>query len=91
MTLRVPGKAFTRVPSKYLRRISDKLLIPDKQLQLLDTLGQGKQKQSCTYSQHIAGLCDLSAGEFGVVYRARWTGFHGESPQAVAVKTIKGT
>ena len=39
-----PSETLARVPSTYMRQMSEKLLIPHNQLQLMDCIGQGKDE-----------------------------------------------
>lgn len=84
-----------RVSSSYIRQMSEeKLLIPGRNLVLMDTIGQGMKKiygHTHTPIQHPAKNLPYIIGEFGVVYRGKLSGWRAQMEQnLVAVKTLKG-
>ena len=69
-------------------KISPELLVPSSNLRMTETVGQGgvMLKGLC---HKLTICCNLSTGEFGVVFKGRIT-VEGRTNETVAIKTLKG-
>ncbi len=75
--------------NRLAKKLPERLLIPSNQLRILNNqaIGQGLYIACAAYTVFMC----CTAGEFGVVYKARLTKKYGlAKPQAVAVKTLRG-
>ena len=77
------------VDQKTLLELShNEMLIMNKDIRLLDCVGQGNTYILCSHSILFIGY--MYVGEFGLVYKAHLFNKDGV-PEYVAVKTLKGT